>query len=275
MERIGEIIAQGNFPKSTVPQAKSTETEMLDPEMVKSCEEQKAKDGYAPNPSCSVCQGFGMVHPRLEDGKVDYSTLISCQAKGCLADQRKAYQATEAYLKSKGVSKFSTFAEFKPVLGAEATLAAFMDIALNEGAPPLLFVYGTTGNGKTHLCEATLIELMKRGVDCWLYTVPDLVSKLHQSIPESTTEQIMNSLKVVPALIMDEWGQNYGSDWEEQKLEEIVIARERAELITIITSNLEPDKLPERIESRFRDKAHAKLINNQAGDYRPKKRGKS
>ena len=82
----------------------------------------------------------------------------------------------------------------------------------------------------------------------------------------------MSGLKVIPALIMDEWGQNYGTDWEEQKLEEIVIARERAGLITIITSNLEPDKLPERIESRFRDRAHARLINNKAVDYRPKKK---
>lgn len=245
---------------------------MIDPDVVKSCEEQKSQLGYAPNPHCPVCHGAGIVHPLFDDGKVDYASVISCQAKGCLVDQRKTYQATEAYLKSKGVSKFSTFAEFKPVLGAEATLAAFMDIATNEGASPLLFVYGTTGNGKTHLCEATLIELMKRGIDCRLYTVPDLMSKLHQSIPENTTEQIMTSLKVIPALIMDEWGQEYGSEWEEQKLEEIVIARERAELITIITSNLEPDKLPPRIESRFRDKSYAKLIDNKAGDYRPKKK---
>ena len=247
---------------------------MIDQDTIQRCEEMKASQGYAPNPQCPVCHGHGNVHPRLEDGKPDYSKVINCQAKGCIEEQRRAYQSTETYAKEKGVSKFSTFAEFKFVLGAEATLEAFRDIAFNGEAPPLLFVYGTTGNGKTHLCEATLIELLKRGVDCRLWTVPDLVSKLHQSIPENTTELIMNSLKVMPALIMDEWGQNYGSDWEEQKLEEIVIARERAELITIITSNLEPDKLPERIASRFRDKTQARLINNQAPDFRPSKKAK-
>jgi len=247
---------------------------MIDNDIIKDCEEQKARNGYAPNPQCPVCHGAGFVHPRLEDSKVDYTRVVGCQAKGCIEDQRKAYQSTESYAKEKGVSKFSTFAEFKYVLGAEATLEAFRDIAFNKEAPPFLFVYGTTGNGKTHLCEATLIELLKRGVDSRLYTVPDLVSKLHQSIPENTTELIMNSLKQIPALIMDEWGQNYGSDWEEQKLEEIVIARERAELITIITSNLEPDKLPDRILSRFRDKTQARLIDNKAPDYRPKKKAK-
>ena len=209
-----------------------------------------------------------------EDGKPDYSTVINCRAKGCFEEKRRAYQATSDYARMRGVSKFHTFEDFDLVLGIEATLAAFKDIAFNEEAPPFLFVYGTTGNGKTHLCEATTIELLKRGIDCRLWTVPDMVSKLKQSIPDNTTEALMESLKVIPALILDEWGQNYGSEWEEQKLEEIVIARERAELITIITSNLEPDQLPDRIASRFRDRVLARLIDNKAPDYRPLKKTK-
>lgn len=235
------------------------------------------ESNYAANPDCPVCGGAGFVHPRLEDGKADYSRVISCKAKGCIEERRLAYQASEAYAKEKGVSKFSTFEEFRPVLGANETLEAFRDIAFNEEACPLLFVYGTTGNGKTHLCEATLIELLKRGVDCRLWTVADLLSKLHASISDHTVEQVMVGLKTIPALIMDEWGQNYGSEWEEQKLEEIFIARERAELITIITTNLEPDemeKMPERIISRFRDKSMAKMILNDADDYRPTKEAK-
>lgn len=244
---------------------------MADKEALKDYEEEKARVGYAVNPDCSVCHGAGFLHPRLGDGKPDYSKVISCQAPGCIEDQRRAYQSTSAYAKEKGVNSYHTFDDFKAVLGVEATLAAFKDVATNENAPPFLFIYGTTGNGKTHLCEATLIALLKRGVDCRLWTVPELVSKLHHSISENTTETLMRSLKVIPALIMDEWGQNYGSDWEEQKLEEIVIARERAQLITIITSNLEPDRLPERIASRFRDKYQARLIDNKAPDYRPRK----
>lgn len=614
MERIGDIMGGEDFQKSTALQSKSLEREMTEED-----------SRYAPNPDCRVCHGAGFVHPLLGDGRVDYSNVIGCKAKGCIVEKRLAYQATEAYAREKGVSKFSTFEEFRPVLGANETLEAFRDIAFNEGASPLLFVYGTTGNGKclargtkvvmaagelrkvenikegdcllgpankkivsgvmngygslykvkqthgldyivngdhqlylrksvacskakgermpssnwrrprgrypdygdeicisvneylgksknwkhsfygyrtgvafpyqyiqidpyllglwlgdgdigttvitnadnevrdylyayaqrkgmtvsvydyrnrtpryrikkahsdgltksfrryhllgikhippeylynsrnvrlsllagiidtdgslntncyeviqksgqltkdiqylshslglrcsikqtqkgikdsgftgdyyrlnisgdiqaipvkitrkkplnirknknpslssikveyigegdfygfdlngdglflledftvthnTHLCEATLIELLKRGVDCRLWTVADLLSKLHASISDHTTEQVMSGLKTMPALIMDEWGQNYGSDWEEQKLEEIFIARERAELITIITTNLEPDqleKIPERIISRFRDKSMAKMILNDAVDYRPTK----
>ncbi len=233
--------------------------------------------GYAPNPHCLVCRGAGVVHPRGDDGKPNYAEVVDCQAKGCIVDQKRIYQATESYAQEKGVSKFNSFDNFKLVLGAETTLEAFKDIAFNEGAPPLLMVYGTTGNGKTHLCEATVIELLKRGVDCRLWPVAELVSKLKESIPENTTELLINSLKKLPAVILDEWGQNYGSEWEEQKLEEIFVARERQGLITIITSNLEPDqldKLPERVVSRFRDKSQARLILNASPDYRPKKKAR-
>lgn len=277
MEHIGDILERGNYPKPTEPRRKSSETKMVNQDIIASCEDQKAKYGYAPNPYCPVCHGFGFVHPLLPDGKSDYSRVINCQAEGCIESQKRMYQSTEPYIKEKGVSKFNSFDNFKPVLGAETTLEAFKDIAFNEEAPPLLFVYGTTGNGKTHLCEATVTQLLKRSVDCRLWAVSDLVSRLKESIPENTTELLISNLKKLPALILDEWGQNYGSPWEEQKLEEIVVARERGGLITIITSNLEPDqldKMSERVVSRFRDATQARLILNNAPDYRPKKQAK-
>lgn len=246
--------------------------EIVNQGLLEDCEKE---EGYTSNPNCPVCKGAGFVHPRMSNGKADYAQVISCDAKDCVVDQRRIYQTTKPYLKKKGVNRFKSFDNFKPVLGVETTLAAFKDIAFNTDAPPLLFVYGITGNGKTYLCEATVTELLKRGIDCRLWVVADLVSKLKESISENTTELLVSSLKKLPALILDEWGQNYGSIWEEQKLEEIVVARERSELITIITSNLEPDqlgKMPERIISRFRDKAQARMILNKAVDFRPSKR---
>lgn len=245
---------------------------MVDQDIIEGCEEERAKLGYAPKPDCEACRGSGFVHPCLPNGSPDYPQVISCQAKGCIVDQKRVYQSTESYIQRKGVSKFNSFDNFNIVLGIETTVEAFKDIAFNLDAPPLLLVYGTTGNGKTHLCEATVAQLLKRGVDCRLWAVADLISSLKESMSENTTELLMGRLKRMPALILDEWGQNYGSMWEEQKLEEIVIAREREGLITIITTNMELDKLPERIISRFRDKTQARIILNSACDYRPKKK---
>ena len=274
MEHISKTLE--NFPHTTGPLKKPSDNETIKPaeDIITACEEMKARRGYAPNPNCPVCRGFGCVNPLLPSGKTDYSRTISCEADGCIESLKRIYQGTEPYLKDKGVSKFTTFGTFKPVLGVETTLDAFRDIAFNPDAPPLLLVYGTTGNGKTHLCEATATELLKRGVDCRLWAVADLVSKLKESIPENTTELLIGKLKTLSALILDEWGQNYGSMWEEQKLEEIVIAREREGLITIVTTNLELEKLPERVISRFRDATQARIILNVASDFRPKKKAR-
>ena len=248
---------------------------MADEALIKMCAEEKARNGYAPNPACPACRGSGMIHPHQEDGRVDYTRVINCQAEGCMESQKKAYMETEAYKKAKGIAKFASFHDFKPVLGTTAILQAFKAIAFDENAPPLLIVYGGTGNGKTHLCEATTTELLKRGVDCRLWSVADLVSQLKESISDNTTEQMISGLKKLPALILDDWGQNLGSIWELQKLEEIVVAREREGFITIITTNLSLAQLEEqteRIVSRGRDQAEAVILLNSAEDYRPLKK---
>ena len=87
----------------------------------------------------------------------------------------------------------------------------------------------------------------------------------------------MSGLKKLPALILDDWGQNYGSPWESQKLEEIVVARDRAGLITLITTNLslaEFEEQTERIVSRGRDAAEAVILLNSAPDFRPLKKAR-
>ena len=42
--------------------------------------------GYAPNPGCELCKGFGRIHPRDYDGKVLWNKTILCPAKGCMEE---------------------------------------------------------------------------------------------------------------------------------------------------------------------------------------------
>lgn len=49
----------------------------------------QVKNGYAPNPACNRCRGFGRIHPVLF-GKVDYTTTIMCDAPGCLKESFNA-----------------------------------------------------------------------------------------------------------------------------------------------------------------------------------------
>ncbi len=72
---------------------------MVDQITIETCEKQKKECGYAPNPHCKVCGGVGFVHTCFPSGKPDYSNVIHCQMKGCIADQKKLYESTEPYIK--------------------------------------------------------------------------------------------------------------------------------------------------------------------------------
>ena len=46
--------------------------------------------------NCNICQDFGFVHPRKEDGKPDYSKVIPCQCRK-QSENMKQSEPTEAY----------------------------------------------------------------------------------------------------------------------------------------------------------------------------------
>lgn len=225
---------------------------------------------YEPNPDCVVCKGAGRVHPLDDGGKPIFGELVLCTATGCLAESFQAYLRGDSQLKTKGVSsKNQTFETFdRQVKGVKEAFNSFYELAYGETNLSFLLVYGGTGNGKTHLCQAVTIVLNKRGIDARLYTVADLMAKLKESISNNTTEAEVKMLKELPGLILDDLGVEYGSVWELSKIEEIVDARYRAELITVLTTNRDLDQLSERIVSRFSDPAMSKRVLNKADDYR-------
>lgn len=236
------------------------------------------KRGFAPNPDCSVCHGAGFLHPLGESGLPVYKAIIPCDAPGCLLDSKSARDRSVAAMEKRGVDhKLLTFENFDKVDGSEKAFDAFYLVAHNL-LPPFLLCYGGTGNGKSHLCQAAARVLNQKGVAAKYFLVFDLMMLLKNSIQDNNTEALVTSLESLPALILDDWGVNYGTDWEMSKLEGIIGHRFRVELVTILTSNLDfsqLEKMSPRITSRFRDKELAQLVLNKAPDYRPKKEKKS
>lgn len=225
---------------------------------------------YRPNPNCKVCKGVGKFHPRDNGGMPLYSELVSCTAPGCLEESFQTFLRGDSQLKIKGISsKKQTFETFdRQVKGVREAVNSFYELAHGKTNLPFLLVYGTTGNGKTHLCQATTIVLNKRGIGTQLYTVADLMAQLKVSIPNNTTEKEIKLLKEYPGLILDDLGVEYGSAWELSKLEEVIDARYRERLITVLTTNRDLDQISERIVSRFSDPDVGTVVLNKAEDYR-------
>jgi len=162
-----------------------------------------------------------------------------------------------------------TFRAFKQVGGTKEAYKAFKDLADGKG-PPFLFCYGGVGNGKTHLLEALAIALQARGMPPRLWVVPELLAYFRAVMDdkERNVDVIIANYQRGGALLLDDLGMEYGTNWEQSVLERIINGRYRNRAITAVTSNRDLDELPERVVSRFFEPGVGIVVLNKGADYR-------
>jgi len=205
------------------------------------------------------------------DGQPDYSRAVEC--RHCITPE----QVREKL----GVSSLdSTFDNFKQVHGSEEALVAAKRIASMGTDWKLLLIYGEWGNGKTHLLEAISLELWRLGHTASIQTFPDFVTRLKGTFDRSKNEEdgdsfndMLNRLCVKEFLLLDDVG-TAGSftEFSLAQLEHIMLARYRENLFTVITTNLDYASLPRFVTSRFSDSEKARIVINDAPDFRPNKK---
>ncbi len=168
----------------------------------------------------------------------------------------------------------NTFENFKVDKNSSVSKRMFMELA----ASPkwyMLLCYGKTGSGKTHLCDALAIELSKKNLHVRVIEWAEQIrtfKKAMRSEVKGQYDMMFENLRKIPFMIIDDVGLGSGgSSWEWGELEDIVNYRYRNKLPTVITTNLDASALPDRVVSRFKDKAISRIIFNSADDYRPKK----
>ncbi len=175
---------------------------------------------------------------------------------------------------------YHTFETFMTRPGTKKMLVAVKALAEDNPQRPFLLIYGGTGNGKTHLIEAFIIARGRQGQLVRYWTVAEVMDKLKSAINaewgrpglEETTMMFAKS----NALVLDDWGTEYGTDFEASRLEQIIDSRYRARLVTLMASNKDwqdLDKRHPRIISRFSDPDIGQIVWNEATDYRKVKRG--
>jgi len=214
-----------------------------------------------------------VVHPERNDGSVDFSRVIDCPSSDCIEKSYAAYRRGDTHLAAVGISpKKQKFEDFQKRTGAKEAFKMFKDLATGDASYMMLLCYGGKGNGKTHLCNALALGLLDRGVTTKLYTVSDMVSELRAGINNNTIEPMIKKLKQVEALILDDYKPEYGTPWEMSRVEEIIDARYRDALITVLTTNQGLETVPDRITSRFMDPALGVIVLNEGSDYRMRRR---
>jgi DNA replication protein DnaC len=192
--------------------------------------------------------------------------------------QEKSQTAKETLLESLrkdlNVSSLEhTFENFKHLPGTKAPFNAFLTMATGDNSSPFLFCYGGVGNGKTYLCEALVIEWYKRGIKTRIYEMYQIMNVLKKAMNESnemdSPDTILSRYCRMQRLIIDDVGMGgSGSPWEYGQLEQLVNARYKERLITVLTTNRDPKELPERVFSRLCDPEVGIVVLNEGEDYR-------
>jgi len=140
-----------------------------------------------------------------------------------------------------------------------------------------LLLWGIPGNGKTMLCCIALNELMLRCAmpGRFLDLSFEYFQKLRGSYNRESRDygrstQIIEALIEVPFLVIDDFGIQKNTEWEQEMLYNLVDARYQEERVTLVTTNRNVEDLREladgRIYSRFLEMFH--IVHVQAPDYR-------
>jgi DNA replication protein DnaC len=176
-------------------------------------------------------------------------------------------------LQTSGITQTKqTFATFNAsITGVQKAYNAAKKIAEGDCDFIWLIIYGGVGNGKTHLLNAIANRVLERGYRVKLIMMAELLSELRMSIESNQVDFKMKELKEVPYLVIDELGLEYGTDWEKEKVEELLASRWSNGRFTVVATNRDIEELPPRIRDRFKDRHLSRWVKNEALSYRESK----
>ncbi len=133
-----------------------------------------------------------------------------------------------------------------------------------------LVFQGDNGCGKTHLAAAIVNYHYHVKKSALFIVVPDFLDHLRSTFsPESkiSYDQLFESVKKAPLLVLDDFGKQTTTPWAQEKLYQVINYRYNALLPTVITTNCSPDEIDSPIISRFADSKISVLFNITAPDY--------
>ena len=114
-----------------------------------------------------------------------------------------------------------------------------------------ILLTGEYGTGKSHLTVATIFRLLEKGYSAIFVDLPQLFTKIKASFKkdsEISEEEILQTLKSVDILVLDDLGAESMTDWRKETLLQLINAR--AGKCTLYTSNLASEEIFEHIGQR-------------------------
>ena len=138
-----------------------------------------------------------------------------------------------------------------------------------------LVFMGETGCGKTHPAAAFVNYRYEIGKPALFVVVPDFLDHLRSAFgPEARVsyDQVFESVKTAPLLVMDDFGEQSTNPWVREKLFQLINYRYNSRLPTVITTRYSLDEIIEKVDrsisSRLVDRKVSVTFGIIAPDYR-------
>ena len=223
---------------------------------------------------CVNCRDAHFVHPLREDGKPDYTRVVSCE---CVREQieRERKQSLLRYCELPTGTAHLTLENFKvsPELQEAYDLAA--QLAEGSGEVTWITLVAGADRGKTHLAIGICRRWLQRGTPARFAYVPLLLEELRRGFREEgdrSYEARFDRFLNVPLLALDDLGAEYRTPWVQEKLDTIIDYRLINGLPLVVTTNTPLDELPFRIASRLRRNPSSRVVVIDAPEFRKTKR---
>jgi DNA replication protein DnaC len=142
-----------------------------------------------------------------------------------------------------------------------------------------LVFMGETGCGKTHLAAAIVNYRYEAGKPALFVVVPEFLDHLRSAFsPDSKVsyDQLFESVKTAPLLVLDDFGEQSTTPWAREKLYQLINYRYNGRLPTVFTTRYSFDEIlgevDSAISSRLVDQNTSVPFNIMAPDYRGDRR---
>ncbi|QRN86153.1 ATP-binding protein [Clostridia bacterium] len=223
-------------------------------ETIKNSPKEKEEVQY----ECPICKDRGLIY---KDGQ---AYICNCVNKKRFENQFKHARLAGEYLhKSFDDFQIKYYSSYRidtnsnvtyRQLATQCLTAAklFTDSVINKKKHKGMYVYGTVGSGKTLLTSCIANRLLEHNIELLFISVPDFLDEIKATFNQKGNQEmdLMNQVRNVRVLILDDLGAHTYTDWSAGRIYNIINYRASNNLSTIITSNLSVDGLAEALDER-------------------------
>ncbi len=224
----------------------------------------------------SICGGLGVISYDVGLDDPRFGKLFRCPNHPVEVDHdHQARMRRISNLEAFAGKNFDNFEIARPMLttSERESLVLAHKTAQQFALEPdgWLLLEGAYGCGKTHLAAAVGNQRLAHGDMVLFITVPDLLDHLRSTYGPTSEigyDEMFDRIRGAQLLILDDLGAENPSQWAGEKLFQLLNYRYNHRLPTVITTNVDLDRIDGRIRSRMLDEELIRRARITAPDYR-------